>query len=251
MKFRQRENPTQPSLKQVNMLGTLLNIATVICGSLLGMLLAGRFPERVRQTIVSGLGLFTLGLGVQMFLKSQNILIVLGSLLLGALVGEWWRIEEGLQSFGKLLERKFMRGGSADQLRFVRGFLTASLLFCVGPMAILGSVDAGLTGNIQILAVKATLDGFASLAFASSLGIGVMFSILPLMIYQGGITLLAGQVQAVVSTQMMTEMSATGGLILMAIAFSSLLEIKPIRSGNFLPALVIAPGLVAVLALFQ
>jgi len=233
------------------MLGTLLNIATVICGSLLGMLLAGRFPERVRQTIISGLGLFTLGLGVQMFLKTENILIVLGSLLVGALLGEWWKIEEGLQSLGQLLERKLMRGGSADQLRFVRGFLTASLLFCVGPMAILGSIDAGLTGNIQILAVKATLDGFASLAFASSLGIGVMFSILPLLVYQGGITLLAGQVQAVVSPQMMTEMSATGGLILMAIAVSSLLEIKPIRAGNFLPALVIAPGLVAILALFR
>ncbi len=230
------------------MLGTLLNIITVILGSLLGLLLAGRFPERVRQTIVSGLGLFTFGLGVQMFLKTDNILIVLGSLLIGALLGEWWRIEDGLQALGRLLESKFMRGGSTEQQRFVRGFLTASLLFCVGPMAILGSVDAGLTGNIQILAVKATLDGFASLAFASSLGVGVLFSILPLLVYQGGITLLAGQVQAIVSAPMMNEMSATGGLILMAIAVSSLLELKPIRTGNYLPALLIAPALVALLA---
>lgn len=230
------------------MLGTFLNVITIIVGSLLGMLLAGRFPERVRQTIVAGLGLFTFGLGVQMFLKSENILVVLGSLLVGALLGEWWKIEEHLQALGRLLESKFMRGGSAEQVRFVRGFLTSSLLFCVGPMAILGSIDAGLTGNVQILAVKSTLDGFASLAFASSLGVGVLFSILPLLIYQGGITLLAGQVQAVVSTAMMNEMSATGGLILMAIAVSSLLEIKPIRTGNFLPALLIAPALVALLA---
>jgi uncharacterized protein len=251
MKIRQVEKQIRPWLRRVKMLGTLLNILTIIIGSLLGMLLAGRFPERVRQTIVSGLGLFTLGLGIQMFLKTQNILVVLGSLLLGALLGEWWKIEDRLQSLGKVLESKLMRGGSTDQLRFIRGFLTASLLFCVGPMAILGSVDAGLTGNIQILAVKATLDGFAALAFASSLGIGVLFSILPLLIYQGIITLLAGQVQVLVSAPMMNEMSATGGLILMAIAISSLLEIKPIRSGNYLPALVIAPALVAVLALIQ
>jgi uncharacterized membrane protein YqgA involved in biofilm formation len=233
------------------MIGTLINIAAVVVGSLLGMFLAGRFPDRVRHTIVSGLGLFTLGLGIQMFLKTQNILVVLGSLLVGALLGEWWKIEDGLQALGKLLENKLMKGGSGSQVRFVRGFLTSSLLFCVGPMAILGSVDAGLTGNIQILAVKATLDGFASLAFASSLGVGVLFSTIPLLVYQGGITLLAGQVQALVSPEMMNEMSATGGLILMAIAVSSLLELKPIRSGNYLPALIIAPALVAILALMH
>jgi uncharacterized protein len=233
------------------MIGTFVNVVTVILGSLLGMGLGSRFPERFRQTVVAGLGLFTLGLGIQMFLKTENILIVLGSLLIGALLGEWWKIEDGLHSFGAWLESKVGRGGSADQARFIKGFLTASLVFCVGPMAILGSIENGLTGTFQILAVKATLDGFASLAFASSLGLGVLFSILPLLIYQGGLTLLAFQVQSVVSAAMMNEMSATGGLILMAIAISSLLEIRPIRSANFLPALVIAPLIVAILALIH
>jgi len=233
------------------MTGTFINIAAVLLGSLVGTTLGARFPARIRQTVVAGLGLFTFGLGIQMFLKTEDVLIVLGSLLIGALLGEWWKIEAGLEAWGSWLERKLMRGGSEQQARFVRGFLTASLVFCVGPMTILGSIENGLTGTYEILAVKATLDGFASLAFASSLGVGVLFSILPMLIYQGGITLLASQVQTVVSAQMMNEMSAVGGLILMAIAISGLLEIKPIRSGNFLPALVVAPGMVALLALIH
>jgi uncharacterized protein len=233
------------------MIGTIVNVVTVLIGSLLGILLGGRFPERFRQTVVSGLGIFVLAMGVQMFLKTQNILIVLGSLLIGALLGEWWKIETGLENLGKWLESKVNRPGSGSQARFVKGFLTSSLVFCVGPMAILGSIENGLTGAFPILAVKATLDGFASLAFASSLGVGVLFSVLPLFIYQGALTLLASQVQSVVSTAMMNEMSATGGLILIAIAISGLLELKPIRSGNFLPALIIAPLIVYLLSLFH
>jgi uncharacterized membrane protein YqgA involved in biofilm formation len=233
------------------MTGTIINLITVIIGSLLGTVLGSRFPERVRQTVIAGLGIFTFGLGIQMFLKSEEILVVLGSLLVGALLGEWWQIEAGLEAFGKWLEVKFMRGGSQEQMRFVRGFLTASLIFCVGPMAILGSIEDGLSGNYQILAVKATLDGFASLAFSSSLGIGVIFSVIPLLIYQGLLTLLAAQVQSIVTSQMMNAMSATGGLILMAIAISGLLEIKKIRAGNFLPALLIAPILVLLMSWFR
>jgi uncharacterized membrane protein YqgA involved in biofilm formation len=233
------------------MVGTIINIITVLIGSLLGITLGGRFPERVRQTVVAGLGLFTLALGLQMFLKTQDILVVLGSLLVGALLGELWRIEDGLQSFGRWMESKIIRGNNEEQVKFVRGFLTASLVFCVGPIAILGSIEDGISGNYRILAVKAMLDGFASLAFASSLGIGVLFSIIPIAIYQGGLTLLAAQVHSVVTPEMMNEMSATGGLILMAIAIGGLLEIRPIRSGNYLPALVIAPIVVAILALFH
>ncbi len=233
------------------MLGTLINVVTVLVGSLLGILLGGRFPERFRQTVVAGLGIFVLAMGVQMFLKTQNILIVLGSLLVGALLGEWWKIETGLENLGKWLERRFNRSEDGSQARFVKGFLTSSLVFCVGPMAILGSIENGLTGAFPILAVKATLDGFASLAFASSLGIGVLFSVLPLFVYQGAITLLASQVQSVVTTEMMNEMSATGGLILISIAISGLLELKPIRTGNFLPALIVAPLIVFILSLFH
>ena len=233
------------------MIGTLINIAGVLIGGALGTRIGSRLPERVSQTVVAGLGLFTMGFGLQMFLKNQNPLIAAGSLLIGALLGEWWQIEEGLKRFGAWLEKRFTSSQQeGGQVVFIKGFLTASLLFCIGPMAILGSIQDGLRGDYQVLAVKSVLDAFASMAFASSLGIGVLFSVIPLLIYQGGITLLAAQVQSVVTTSMMTEMSAVGGLILLALAISSLLEIKHIRAGNYLPALVIAPLLVWVLSLF-
>lgn len=235
------------------MTGTLLNIATVLLGGILGLLFGARVPERLRQTVVAGLGLFTLAMGVQMFLSSQNAIIVLGSLLLGGLLGEWWRIEDGLRGLGAWLEQRFMRASEngsqapASGSRFVRGFLTASLVFCVGPMTILGSINDGLRGDYQLLAIKAVLDGFAALAFASSLGVGVLFSTLIILVYQGGLTLLAAQVQAVVNEAMMSEMTAVGGVLLLGIAISSLLEIKPIRTANFLPALVIAPLIVVLI----
>ncbi len=231
-------------LRKGEAVGTLLNVATVLIGGAVGLLLGARLPERVRQTVVAGLGLFTLAYGLQMFLKTQNALVVLGSLLIGALLGEWWRIEDRLAGLGRWLEQRFSSQKGA-QNRFVRGFLTASLVFCVGPMTILGAVQDGLTGDFSTLAVKAVLDGFAALAFASSLGVGVLFSVLVIIVYQGALTLLAAQVQAWVSPAMMTEMSAVGGVILLAIAISSLLELKAIRAANFLPALVIAPLLAA------
>lgn len=238
------------------MTGTLINVATILIGGALGTVLGGRLPERLRQTVMAGLGLFVFAIGLQMFLNTKNSLVVLGSLVVGIFLGEWWQVEEGIRWLGRWLERHVMpekdaAASTADnrQERFVRGFFTASLLFLVGPIAILGALQDGLSGNYQLLVVKAVLDGFASLAFASSLGIGVLFSALPILIYQGGIALAAAQLQSVVTSAMMNEMTATGGVILMAIAISSLLEIKPIRSGNFLPALVIAPLVVALLTL--
>jgi len=228
--------------------GTLINIATVLVGSVLGMFLGSRLPLNLRKTVVAGLGLFTLAYGVQMFFKTENPLLPLGGLLVGAMLGEWWKIEEGLTHLGAWLEARFNNGGAESQQRFIRGFLTASLIFCIGPMAILGSIEDGLTGNYSTLAVKAILDGFGALAFASSLGVGVAFSALVILVYQGGITLLATQVQAIMTPAMMTEMSAVGGIILVGIAISSLLEIKPIRTGNFVPALVITPLIVALVA---
>jgi uncharacterized membrane protein YqgA involved in biofilm formation len=233
------------------MTGTIINIITVLIGGALGSLLGARLPECLRQTIIAGLGLFTLGLGVQNFLRTQNPMIVLGSLLVGALLGEWWRIEDGLQGLGGILEKRLMGQGEEANSRFVRGFLTTSLLFCVGPMAILGSIQDGLSGDYQLLAVKAVMDGFAALAFASTLGVGVMASTLVILVYQGGISLLAAQVQSAVTPAMMTEMTATGGILLLGVAISSILEIKKVRVGNFIPALVIAPLVVAVLALFR
>lgn len=234
------------------MIGTLLNVATVLIGGMLGLLFGARIPDRFKSTVIAGMGLFTAAMGLQMFLKTENPLIVLGALLIGALLGEWWRVEDGLKNLGMLLEKRFARDDSAEgSARFVRGFLTASLLFCIGPMAILGSIQDGLTGDYNLLAVKSVLDGFAALAFASTLGIGVLFSSIIVFLYQGGISLLAGTLSAVVTDAMLAEMTATGGVILVGLAISSLLEIKPIRVGNFLPALVIAPMIVKILSSFQ
>ena len=223
------------------MIGTFINVATILIGGTLGLLFGACVPERLKATVVAGMGLFTFAIGVQMFLKTENSLIVLGALLIGALLGEWWKIEDRLQSLGQILEVRFAKsdstniGGEVTSNKFVRGFLTASLLFCVGPLAILGSIQDGLTGNYNLLAVKSVLDGFASLAFASTLGVGVMFSSLMIFIYQGGISLLAAQLNVIVTQSMMNELTATGGVILMGLALSSLLEIKKIRLEIFFP----------------
>jgi hypothetical protein len=255
--------------KKNRMIGTLLNIATVLVGGSIGLLLGARLPDRLKKTVIAGIGLFTAAFGVKMFLETKNVLIVLGSLLVGALLGEWWKIEAGLQNLGRWLERHFScrqaaepalkqppkgaesaasgSGALTTSSRFVHGLLTASIVFCAGPMTILGAIQDGLTGDYRLLATKAILDGFAALAFASSLGIGVLFSVLVILVYQGGITLLAAQFNSLITPAMTAEMTAVGGVILLAIAVSSLLEIKPIRVGSFLPALFIAPLIVAIL----
>ncbi len=232
------------------MTGTFINIITVILGTFLGLLFGSKLPERVRDTVLSVLGLFTLGLGIQMFLETNNALIVLAALLIGAILGEWWRIEDRLENFGDGLRNSFSRSlKNQDLSRFVEGFLTASILFCVGPIAILGSIQDGLTGDFSLLATKAVMDGFAALAFASTMGIGVAFSSLILLVFQGGLSLLATQVQGVVTPAMISEMSATGGVILVGIAISNILNIRKIRTGNFLPALILAPLFVFLLDL--
>ena len=198
------------------MTGTFLNIATVIIGGLIGLLFGTRIPDKLKATVIAGMGLFTAAMGLQMFLKTENPLIVLGSLLIGTLLGEWWRIEDGLQNLGEYLEKRFSKSDD-DSNKFVRGFLTASLLFCVGPMTILGSIQDGLTGDYNLLAVKSVLDGFASLAFASTLGVGVMFSTIVIFVFQGGISLFAAQLNAIVTPSMMNELTATGGVILVGL----------------------------------
>jgi uncharacterized protein len=237
------------------MIGTFINVAAILIGGSLGLLFGARLPERLKTTVIAGMGLFTAVTGIKMFLETQNSLIVLGSLVIGALLGEWWKIENGLQHIGEMLEKRFARSDSENETsapygNFVRGFMIASLLFCIGPIAILGSIQAGLTGDYNLLVIKSVLDGFASMAFASTLGVGVLFSAAMILVYQGAITLLAAQLNAIVTKPMMAEMSATGGVLLLGIAISSLLEIKKMRVGNFLPALVIAPLLVWVISLF-
>ncbi len=232
------------------MTGTLINIAAVLIGGVIGLIFGVRIPDKLKETIIVGMGLFVAAMGLQMFLKTENPLIVLGALLIGTLLGEWWRIEDGLQNLGEFLEQRFSKEGENGSNRFVRGFLTASLLFCVGPLAILGSIQDGLTGDYNLLAVKSVLDGFASLAFASTLGVGVMFSTIIILVYQGGISLLAAQLNAIITPAMMNELTATGGVILLGLALSSLLEIKKIRVGNMLPALAIAPLIVWIVSFF-
>ena len=233
------------------MTGTFINVAAILVGGMIGLIFGARIPEKFKNTVIAGMGLFTTALGLQMFFKTENSLIVLGALIIGALLGEWIGIEDGLQSFGQMLEKRFSRDAeTGSSSKFVRGFMVSSLLFCIGPIASLGSIQDGLTGDYKLLAVKSTLDGFASIAFASTLGVGVMFSSLIILIYQGGVSLLANQLNAIVTDPMMAEMTATGGVILFALALSSLLEIKKIRVGNFLPALFVAPLIVWILSLF-
>lgn len=228
--------------------GTVLNVLTVLAGGGLGLALGARVPERARRTVLAALGLFTLAMGLRMFLQSDNPLITLGALLAGAVVGEALRIEHGLQGLGGWLHARFGPGNGAEGAgRFGHAFLTASLVFCVGPLTVLGSIQDGLSGDYSLLAIKSALDGFAALAFASALGVGVLFSVLVIAVYQGGLTLLAAQAAGVLSDVMVAEMTAAGGVILLGIAIGNLLELRPIRTGSLLPALLLAPLIVWLL----
>ena len=234
------------------MTGVIINTVAILVGGTIGMLFGARIPDRFKQTVIAGMGLFTAALGLQMFFKTQNSLIVLGALVIGAMLGEWWRIEDRIHSVGAFLERRFANDDSEEGSdRFIRGFLTASILFCTGPLAILGSIQDGLTGDYSLIAVKSVMDGFLSIAFASTLGLGVLFSSLAIFLYQGSISLLAVQLNSIVTDPMMAELTATGGVILVALAVSSFLELKKIRTGNFLPALFVAPLIVWILSLIQ
>lgn len=231
------------------MIGTLLNVITVIIGGILGARLGARLPSPMRETVMQGLGLMTLVIGVQMALGTRNILIVLASVLVGGMLGEWLRVQARLDALGQALEARWARGEQAGT--FTRGFVTASLVFCVGPMTVLGSIQDGLVGDYTLLAIKAMLDGFAGLAFASTLGIGVAFAALTVLVVQGGISLtamlLGGALGTVTrTTPWVIEMTATGGVLILGIGLI-LLDLKPVRVGNLLPAIFIAPLLVGIL----
>lgn len=243
----------KPTADAFPMTGTLLNTLAVIIGSLIGMLLGNRLPEKVRETVLNGLGLMVLVVGLSMALQTRNILVPMFSVLLGGVVGELLRIEDGLQAVGVWLNKRTSRFLGARG-NVVHAFVTASLVFCVGPMAILGSIQNGLTGDYSLLAIKSLLDAFASLAFAAALGPGVLLAALPVLIYQGAIALAAlglghaiGEVTR--QTPWVIEMSATGGILVMGIGLL-LLDLKRVRVGNLLPAVAIAPAIVILLAAF-
>lgn len=234
------------------MTGTLINVVAILLGGGLGVVLGDRFPEKVQKTVMSGLGLFCLLLGAMNFLDSENVLLVLFALLSGMLLGEWWKIEEGLEWIGSKLQKIFVKNSSAaSTAQFIEGFVVASLLFCVGPMAIMGSIQDGLTGDFTTLFVKSIMDAFAAMAFASTMGIGVLFSAAAVFVYQGTLTLLAGQAQTFITDAMMAELNAVGGVLLAGIAVSSLLSLRKIRMGSFLPALFLAPLFAWIVTLFE
>ncbi len=230
------------------MTGTLVNTATVLAGGVLGSLMGSGLSEKIKETVITGMSLVVVVLGMKMALESGNILIVLGSIVIGGIIGELLGIQSRLDSLGDLLEGKVKSSSFLSRGRFSQGFVTASLVFCVGPMTILGSIQDGLSGDSSLLLVKSMLDGFAAMAFASVLGMGVTCSALVVLIVQGVITLGASFFSDILTADMITELSATGGVIMIGIAVH-MLELKKIRIANFLPALVTAPLIVWLLEL--
>ena len=227
------------------MTGTVINVISVVAGGTLGTLLGERLPSRIRHIIMQGVGLVTLAVGMSMALTTKNFVLVLVSIVTGGILGEWWRLEERLDGAGEWLEAKASRFPFLARGEFTKGFVTASLVFCVGPMTILGSIQDGLSGDYTLLAIKSVLDGFAALAFAASMGMGATFSAITVLVYQGILTLGASLFQTILTDAMMTEMTATGGVMILGIGLL-LLEIKRVRVANFLPALAVAPLLVAL-----
>lgn len=232
------------------MTGTLVNTATVLAGGILGSLLGSGLSERIRETVMTGMSLVVIALGMKMALETSNILIVLGSITVGGIIGELFHLQRHLDSIGAWLEQLTSRYPFLNRGSFSQGFVTASLVFCVGPMTILGSIQDGLSGDSSLLMVKSVLDGFAAVAFASVMGMGVAFSALVVLIVQGSLTLGSSLFNQVLSQAMISELTATGGVIMLGIAVH-MLELKRIRLANFLPALVIAPLIVWISGIIQ
>jgi uncharacterized membrane protein YqgA involved in biofilm formation len=225
--------------------GTLLNIVTVLLGGILGLLVGGRLPERFNGIIIGGLGLSTIIIGLQQALATRNVLILLGSILLGGILGELLRLDYRLDNLGDWLQKRLARDGKGAST-FSEAFVTSSIVFCVGPLTILGSIQNGINGDIQLLAIKSLLDGFAAFAFAATLGWGVLVSVVTILVYQGALSLIAwGMATGVPSgdNPYILEMTAAGGLVIMGVGLK-LLDIKELKLANYLPALAIAPAIV-------
>jgi len=217
------------------LLGTIINVVAVAVGTLIGLALKRRLPERITSIAMQGLGLVTALIGVNMIIVTENVLVVLVSIVVGGVLGELLHIEARLDTFGAKVEAKL----SKEKGMFARAFVTSSLLYCVGPMAILGALQDGLRGDYSILLTKSGLDGVASVAFASTLGIGVLFSAVPLTLVQGSIAVCASALEPFLSSSIINAMTATGGLLILGIAFN-ILQIAKIKVGNLLPAILVA-----------
>jgi uncharacterized membrane protein YqgA involved in biofilm formation len=216
------------------MIGTVVNTTLVVIGSLVGMLLQKGIPENIKKTIMVGLGLFTCVLGAKMGMEIQRPLVVVLSMVLGGVCGEILRIEDFIESLGDKLKRLVKAKGETS---FTQGFVYASLLFCVGPMTILGSIQAGLQNKPELLFVKSLMDGVSSIILASAMGFGVIFSAVTVLVIQGGLTLLAQQFSFLTEPAYLNDFTSVGGIMIFAIGLK-LLDIKTIKVANLLPALV-------------
>jgi uncharacterized membrane protein YqgA involved in biofilm formation len=226
-------------------MGTIINAIAIIVGGALGLLFHKGFPERIAQITLQVLGLFTLVVGLGMAIQGQDLIMVLISLALGAALGEWLDIEGRLERFGQWLEERLnLREGSP-----AKGFIYASLLYCVGSMAIVGSITDGLKGDSSILVTKAIMDGIISIPFAASMGYGVLGSAVPILIYQGSLTLLASKIQFFFTPVMVRELTSVGGVIVIGIGIN-ILGLQKVRVGNFIPALILIVLILYFKALF-
>lgn len=216
------------------MLGTLINALAVIIGSILGLFIGSKIPKRITNSAFHGVGLFTIILGIIMAIKTSNFLIMIFSIVIGAIIGEILDIDKWVNNFGEWIKKNF----KGKNVRFSEGFVSAFLLFCMGSMTILGAIEEGLGGIPNLLIAKSVLDGFASIVLAATMGIGVLFSFIPLLIYQGGLTLLAYNIQPIFTEIMINEITAVGGILLLGLGIT-ILEIKKIKILNMLPSLVI------------
>lgn len=216
------------------MIGTLVNTATVIAGAGIGMLVGEKLPDRMKRVVITGLGLITLWIGVNMVITGQKPVLIVVAVIAGAIIGELLHLEKRLDHLAHWVRRR----ARSEAPQFVLGFVSASLLFCVGPMTVVGSLEDGLKGDPTILVTKAIMDGFAAVALASGMGVGVLFSFLTVLVVQGGLTLLGSQMQFVLEPGILHPLTAVGGIIILGLGLR-LLEIKQIPVANFLPALIL------------
>lgn len=233
------------------MLGTVINVVTIVGCTLVGILFGKRFSENLREVLFTILGVFIIYIGVDFFLQASNEVVCLISAVLGAWLGEVMKLDDKVEAFGVWLNSLRDRFGKdrrsstdASRERFIQGFVTATAVFLIGPIGILASFQAGLNGDMELLIVKSVIDGVSCIIFGSLMGIGVAFSALPVLVYQGALTLFAARLSSVLTDSMIAEMTGTGGILLGLIAASSLLGIKKIRTTSTVPAILIAPVLI-------